>query len=174
MGDAVQMAQAVHRVYALTGTPPPAPVSPPAAPTPTAPSATPAGLGIDTAGIDAALGHAGKAEGGVYKLTVARAETITDMGMTEPAAMGVATVINFQPTGGGQAAVTGDFALLDSEVQGVEATLRGAGLEVTALHAHMLTETPHLAYLHFFAVDDAVKLARSLGAALAKTNSAKG
>ena len=87
--------------------------------------------------------------------------------------MGVATAINFQPTGSGKAAITGDFVLVASEVNPVISALRENGIQVTALHSHMLSEEPRLFFMHFWANDDAVKLAQGLRAALDKTNSKK-
>ena len=87
--------------------------------------------------------------------------------------MGVATALNFQPTENGKAAVTGDFVLLSAEVNPVMKTLRQNGIEVTALHSHMLTEEPRLFFMHFWANDDAVRLAKALRAALDQTRSAK-
>ena len=87
--------------------------------------------------------------------------------------MGVATAINFQPTGNGRAAITGDFVLLGSEVNPVIRALRESGIQVTAVHSHMLTEEPRLFFMHFWANDDAMKLAKGLRSALDKTNSAK-
>jgi hypothetical protein len=80
--------------------------------------------------------------------------------------MGVATAINFQPTGAGRAAVSGDFVMTAREVNAVIRRLREAGIEVTALHNHMLVEQPRLFFMHFWANDDATKLARGLRAAL--------
>jgi len=105
---------------------------------------------------------------------VPRAEKIMEGGMEVPPSMGVATAINFQPTGGGKAAITGDFVMIASEVNQVIRALRANGIEVTALHSHMLDEEPRLFFMHFWASDDAVKLARGLRDALDKTNSAKG
>jgi hypothetical protein len=85
----------------------------------------------------------------------------------------VATTLNFQPTGAGKAAITGDFVLLGSEVNPVIKALRQNGMRVTALHNHMLQEEPRLFFVHFWANDDAVKLAKGLRAALDNTNSAK-
>jgi len=87
--------------------------------------------------------------------------------------MGLATALNFQPTGGGKAAITGDFVLLGKEVNPVIKALRENGIAVTALHSHMLEEQPRLFFMHFWAKDDAVKLAKGLRAALDQTNSAK-
>jgi Domain of Unknown Function (DUF1259) len=161
-GDAVKLADAVKKVIALTKTPAPAPP----------PSAPPA-LEMDTAAIDQILAHKGKVNGGVYQVGVPRAEKITDAGMAVPGSMGLATALNFQPTGAGKAAITGDFVLLGSEVNPVIKALRQNGIQVTAVHSHMLQEEPRLFFMHFWANDDAVKLAKGLRAALDNTNSAK-
>ena len=95
------------------------------------------------------------------------------MQLTPPGPMGVATAINFQPTGGGKAAITGDFVLTGAEVNPVIKALRENGIEVTAIHSHMLTEQPRLIFMHFWANDDAIKLAKGLRAALDKTASAR-
>jgi len=137
--------------------------------------AGPAGkrFGFDQKQVEQILGHAGKINGGVLQIAVPRAETITDSGMTVPPSMGVAIALNFQPTGGGKAAITGDFVLLRTEVNPAIKALRQNGIEVTALHSHMLMEEPRLFFIHFWANDDAVKLAKGLRAALDNTNSAK-
>jgi hypothetical protein len=87
------------------------------------------------------------------------------------APMGVATGINFQPIGGGKAAITGDFVLTGDEVNPVIVALRKHGIEVTALHSHRLDEQPRLFFMHFWPNDDAIKLAKGLRAALDKTAS---
>jgi hypothetical protein len=87
--------------------------------------------------------------------------------------LGVATAINFQATGGGKAAITGDFVLTGEEVNPAIKELRANGIEVTAVHSHMLTEQPRLIFMHFWTNDDALKLARGLRAALDKTARAK-
>ena len=97
-----------------------------------------------------------------------------EAGMAVPNSMGVATALNFQPTGGGKAAITGDFVLTAKEVNPVIKALRQNGIAVTALHGHMLEEQPRLFFMHFWANDDAIKLAKGLRAALDQTNSAKG
>jgi hypothetical protein len=128
---------------------------------------------IDVKSIEKIIGFGGKANNGVYQFSVPRTEKIMDDGMEVPPAMGVATALNFQPTGEGRAAITGDFVLLASEVNPVIRALRDNGILVTALHSHMLTESPRLFFMHFWANDDAIKLARGLRAALDKTNSVK-
>jgi hypothetical protein len=153
-GNAGKLAQAIHDAVALTGTP---------AETPAA--AAQQKIDLDTDKIDEALGRKGEDNGGIYQFGVPRAETIRDHGMEIPASMGVSTVINFQPTADGRAAITGDFVLLGSEVNAVIAALRANGIQVTALHSHMLTEEPRLFFMHFWANDDAVKLAHGLRAA---------
>lgn len=161
-GDGVQLATAVHAALALTKTP-----------APTAPSATPPDLGFDAKQVDSVLGYAGKNNNGIYQFAVARADKITDGGMTVPPSMGVATSINFQPTGPGKAAITGDFVLIAKEVNPVIKALKQNGIAVTALHSHMLDEQPRLYFMHFWANDDVVKLAKGLRAALDQTNSSK-
>ena len=161
-GNAQSIARAIRDALAQTKTPAPAA------------SASPAPPGeLDTAAIVRALRVSGKWNGGVYQISVPRREKITDGGMEVPPPMGVATAINFQPTGGGKAAITGDFVLRAGEVNNVIRALRDSGIEVTALHTHMLTEQPKLFFMHFWANDDAAKLARGLGAALDRTASIK-
>ena len=70
-------------------------------------------------------------------------------------AMGVTTVLNFQPTPEGKAAITGDFVLVDKEVNPVARALRQHGIDVTAIHNHGLQDSPRLFYMHFRANDDA-------------------
>jgi len=135
--------------------------------------AAPTAAELDTAGITAALGRGGKLNGVVYQVSIPRAEQITEMGHVVPPSMGVATAINFQPTGGGKAAITGDLVLRASEVNPVIRALRAHGILVSALHSHMLDEEPRLLFMHFWANDDAVTLARGLRAALDETKSGK-
>ena len=139
----------------------------------TAPAAA-SGPTLDTKKIEQALGREGRDVGaGVFQVTVPRAEAITEMGHPLLPAMGVTTVMNFQPTTDGKAAITGDFVLLDKEVNAVAKTLRQHGIDVTALHNHGLMDTPRLFYMHFWANDDPAKLAQGLKAALDQTNSRK-
>ncbi len=161
-GDPVALATTLHTALAQTKTP----LSP-------ARRAAPAAIDLDTAAIDQALGAKGANNGGVYQFGIPRAEPVTDGGMVVPPAMGSAIAINFQPTGGGKAAITGDFVLVAKEVNPVLKALRDHGIEVTAIHNHMLDDQPHLYFMHFWANDDAVKLAEGLKAALAQVNVAK-
>ena len=158
-GDPVQVARTLHTALNLTKTPFTAP------PNSTSP------LGLDTTQLDAILGYHGKANNGVYQYSIPRAETITDGDMVIPPAMGVATAINFQPTEDDNAAITGDFTLIAKEVPLVLRTLSEQAITVTALHNHMLTDSPHLFYIHFWANDNALELAHGLRAALDQTNS---
>ena len=130
-------------------------------------------LDVDTAGIARALGRTGRVNGGVYQISVPRSETIRDGEMPIPPAMGLGTAINFQPTGGGKAAITGDFVQLASEVNPVIRALRAAGIDVTSVHNHMLADEPRLFFMHFWANEDAVTLARGLRTALDLTNTAR-
>jgi hypothetical protein len=141
----------------------------------TAPTAPPPAVDLDTAQLDRIIGVKGQASGGVYQFNVPRRDPVTEEGMqlSPVGPMGVATAINFQPTGGGKAAVTGDFVLTSDEVNPVIKALRSHGINVTALHNHMLDEQPRLFFMHFWANDDAIKLAEGLRAALDKTASTK-
>lgn len=162
-GDAVQLATTVKQALALTKIPAPKP-----------PASATGDLGIDTAGIEQALGHRGKVNGGVFQVSVPRQESITEAGMKVPNSMGLSTSLNFQPTSGGKAAITGDFVLIGKEINSVIRALRANGITVTAVHSHMLDEQPRLFFMHFWGNDDAVKLAKGLRAALDQTNSHKG
>jgi len=163
-GDAVQLAKSLRQALSASGTPLGSPAPPAAA----------GGPVLDTKPIEQALGRPGREIGaGVFQVTAARAEAITAMGHPLLPAMGIATVMNFQPMGEGRAAITGDFVLLDKEVNPVARTLRQHDIDVTALHNHGLQDSPRLFYMHFWATDDAVKLARGLKAALDQTHSAR-
>ena len=159
-GDPVKLAQTLHAGLALSQTPFAAP----------APAAAPATIDFDTAGIDAALHAKGTINGGVYQVNIPRAESITEGGMAVPPSMGTAIAINFQPTGSGKAAITGDFVLLGREVNPVLKAMRDNGIEVTALHSHMIDDSPHLFFMHFWANDDLTKLTHGLRAALDLAN----
>ncbi len=160
-GDPVKVASAIHDALAVSKTP---------LTTPTATS-TNAAIDLDTARIDQIIGAKGHATGGVYQLGVTRRDAITMDGMaiTPAGPMGVATGINFQPTGGGKAAITGDFVLTGDEVNPVVKALHSNGIDVTAVHSHMLNEQPRLFFLHFWANEDAIKLAQGLRSAIDKT-----
>jgi len=169
MGDAAKIAKSIHDALALSKTPFSASPAP----------AQNQDIGIDAKQIDQIMGQTGKANGVVFQYSIARADDVMDTAMNAsgtviPPAMGVAQAINFQGTGGGKAAITGDFVLIASEVNPVIKALRDNGMEVTALHSHMLTDSPHLFFMHFWANDDAQKLAKGLRAALDKVNVKKG
>jgi hypothetical protein len=161
-GDAVQLAKALRQALSASGTSFGA----------SAPSAQATAAGLDPKQIEQALGRTGRdIGGGVFQVTVPRAEAITEMGHPLLPAMGVTTVLNFQPLAGGKAAITGDFVLIDREVNAVAQTLLENGIDVTAIHNHGLMDMPRLFYMHFWATDDPAKLARGLKAAVDKTNS---
>jgi hypothetical protein len=164
-GDPVKLATAIRDGLAASKTPAVAPAS----------AAPPPAIELDTAQLDQIIGVKGQANGGVYQFNVPRRDAVKmdGMDMTPPAPMGVAIGINFQPTGNGKAAITGDFVMTSEEVNPVIKALRANGIEVTALHSHMLDEQPRLFFMHFWANDDAIKLAKGLRAALDKTASTK-
>jgi Domain of Unknown Function (DUF1259) len=163
-GESSKLAESFRHALDASGTPFPT----------AAPAAGEPAVALDTNAIDSALGRKGKASGGVYQFSVPRAQPVREHGMDVPEAMGSAIAINFQPTGNGKAAITGDFVLTADEVNPVLRALREHGIEVTALHSHMLGEEPRLFFMHFWANDDAVKLARGLRAALDNAKVSKG
>src|SRR5580704_1892472 len=164
-GDPVKLATAIRTALAESKTP----LTPPTA------AAPPPAVDLDTAQLDQIIGVKGQANGGVYQFGVPRRDPITEGGMpvTPVGPLGAATGIGFQPTGGGKAAITGDFVMTADEVNPVIKALRTNGIEVTALHSHMLDEQPRLFFMHFWANDDAIKLAKGLRAALDKMANAK-
>ncbi len=159
-GDAVKIAATLHSALGLSKTPLGA----------TAASVPSPALDLPVADLDRILGVAGKSNGGVYQFSVPRAETVIEHGMEIPPSMGVATAINFQPTGDGRAAITGDFVLIGSEVNPVIRALQSGGIAVTAIHSHMLDEQPRLFFMHFWANANAKELAQSLRSALDRTH----
>jgi len=159
-GDAVKIAGVIHDALAASKTPLAT----------TTGAAPPPAVDLDTAQLDQIIGVKGQSNGGVYQFAVPRRDPVSEGGMqlAPVGPMGVAQAINFQPTGGGKAAITGDFVLTGDEVNPVIRALRSNGIEVTALHSHMLDEQPRLLFCHFWANDDAMKLAKGLRAALDK------
>ena len=103
--------------------------------------------------------------GRVLQVSVPRAETVQENGMPIPTGMGMANALNFQIVGE-KVATTGDFSLVASEVNPVIHELRSRGIEVTALHSHMLAETPRLFFLHFWGLDKPEVIGAALKAAL--------
>jgi hypothetical protein len=164
-GDPLKLATAIRAGLAESKTP----LTPPAA------LASQPAINLDTGQLDQIIGVKGQPNNGVYQFAVPRRDPVNENGMQMAPAgpLGVATAIGFQPTGGGKAAITGDFVLTANEVNPVINALRSNGIEVTAVHSHMLNEQPRLFFMHFWANDDAVKLAKGLRAALDKTASAK-
>jgi hypothetical protein len=161
VGQPQKLAEALHSALVLSKTPL------------SNQSPKPAAADLDEKQLDTILARQGKLNGNVLQYSFPRTEKITDHGMEIPPSMGTATSINFESTGGGKAAISGDFVMRAREVNEVIKALRTNGIDITALHSHMLEEEPRLFFMHFWANDDAVKLARGLRAALDKTNSAR-
>ena len=158
-GRADEVARSLKAALEKTATPlgPPAAAAPP-----------PAGESVLLQRVEETLGHKGAMAGRVLQVSVARPETIQENGMEVPASMGMAIALNFQPAGE-RVATTGDFVLVASEVNPVVRELRSRGFEVTALHSHMLAETPRLFFLHFWGLDTPEAIGAALKAALGKT-----
>lgn len=160
-GDPEKMAAAIHEALSSASKTP--------FDQPATTAVSPPPLEFDTAKLDEIMRAKGKAVGGVYQFGIPRREPATEGGMTVSAAMGGANGINFQPTGNGKAAITGDFLVTGNEVNPLIRALRAGDIEVTAIHNHMLDEQPRMFFIHFWANDDALKLARGVRAALDKT-----
>jgi Domain of Unknown Function (DUF1259) len=163
-GDPEKMAAVIRSALSASKTP----FDPPA----TTASAQPA-VDLDTAKLDQIMGVKGNAVGGVYQFGVPRREPATESGMPVSGPLGGANAINFQPTGNGKAAITGDFLVTGNEVNPLIRALRAGDIEVTAIHSHMLDEQPRMFFIHFWANDDAEKLARNVRTALETTAIAK-
>ena len=156
-GDATTVARTLKAALAKTKTPVPAQA--PAKP-------SPAQLKVFEE-LQAALGLEGTTAGVVLQLGVLRAGPIWDSGREILSSMGMANAMNFQAVGN-RVATTGDFVLVADEVNPVIKELRAHGIGVTALHSHMLRETPRLFFLHFWGLDTPEKIAEGIKAALAK------
>jgi hypothetical protein len=126
----------------------------------------PARSSLDASKIDAALGVKGKLDQGVYKVTVGR--TTRMHGADAGNAMGVNTWAAFAGSDD-RAVVDGDFAMLETELQPVLKALRGAGIDIVAIHQHMTGEQPRILFLHYWGVGSTQELARGLRAALDRT-----
>ena len=159
-GDPEKMAAVIRSALSASKTP----FGSPAATAGPAPS-----LDLDTAKLDEIMRVKGTSNGGVYQFGIPRRDPIMENGMQVTGALGGANGINFQPLGNGKAAITGDFLVTGNEVSPLIRALRAGDIEVTAIHSHMLDEQPRLFFVHFWANDDAQKLAHSVRAALETT-----
>ncbi|WP_327310906.1 DUF1259 domain-containing protein [Streptomyces sp. NBC_01243] len=156
--DAVALARGLRAGFDRTGTPPAV------APDPPAP------VDLDIARMEAALGAKGSVEDGLYKIVFLRRETVTDGHLILPPGLGSTSAFNFQPLGGGRAALSGDCVMRADEVPHVLKALRRGGIKLVELHNHHLSEDPRLFFTHFWAVDDGVRLARALRRAVDATD----
>jgi Domain of Unknown Function (DUF1259) len=161
-GDAVELARSVHEALALTGTPAGG-----------AGTAAEPKLNFDRAAIEQAMGKTGTLAGDVLQFSFARPESIEEGGMRVSPAMGTAIAINFEAAGNGDVATTGDFVLRAEEVNPVIKALKSRGVEVTALHNHMLDETPRLFFLHFGGVGTPAKIAAAMRSGVDATAATK-
>jgi hypothetical protein len=162
-GDPVKMAAVLRSALSASHTP-----------FDTATTAGPApAIDLDIGKLDQIMGVKGNAVAGVYQFGVPRREPSVENGMQVTGPLGGANGINFQPTGNGKAAITGDFLVTGNEVNPLIRALRAGDIEVTAIHSHMLDEQPRMFFIHFWANDDAEKLARGVRTALDATAIAK-
>lgn len=129
---------------------------------------------LDTAAISRALGHGGVMDRGVYKVTIGRRDVdLTAHGVAVTTEMGFNTWAAWQGSPD-RAAVSGDFAMLADEVAPVIEALVDHGIEVVAVHNHMVHEQPRIFFLHYWGVGPAEKLAEGLRAALDRTGTPPG
>jgi len=160
-GKAKELAEAIHSALSLTGTP--------TQTQQTAASKTP---NIDWSKIETIFAKPGQKKGNLFQISFPRKETIQEHGIVISPFLGMASIINMQMIGE-QAATAGEFVLLADEVQPVVKALISHNLSVTAIHSHMLHESPRLFFLRFWGYDKPETLATLLKAALDKTNSKK-
>ncbi len=160
-GNSEKLAGAMRSALSVTGTP----TAPPAMSKPETGTA-------DWTMVEAILGKAGQKKGRLLQMGFPRKEKIVEKGMEIPPYLGVATSINMRMIGT-KAATTGDFVLIGSEVNPVIKALVEHGITVTAVHSHMLFESPRLFFLHFWGYDNPDKLANGLKAALDHVRIAK-
>ena len=158
VGNAEQLCEKIKNILSLTNTPL------------TNSSQSNNNIEIDWSNVEKTIGYTGNKNGNIISFGIPRKETIKENKMILPPIMGTAISINFQKVGD-SAIVTGDFVLLAKEVEPVEDALTKAGIVVTALHTHMITEQPKLYFMHFWANSDPVKLADGLKTAIMETNS---
>ena len=159
-GEVSQIAESLRAALTKTKTP----LGKPA--TPTQPVETPAFVKT----VQDILGTNGRFAGGVLSFGIPRAEEITDHGKTLTGAQGVAESINFQESGSGKVATTGDFVLRSEEVNPVISALEEHDIQVTALHSHLRTEQPRLFFMHFWANGSTESVAQGIKAALSKVH----
>jgi hypothetical protein len=126
-----------------------------------------AAQGLDTTKIDQALGRPGQKTGDVYRVGFPRTDLkVTVAGIAVKPGLALGSWAAFSGTDA-NASVMGDLVLLESEVNPVMAKLRAAGFEITAVHNHLLNETPRVLYMHYMGHGHAAELAKSVRAALA-------
>ena len=157
-GDGVALATKLKEVLALTATPlgtmPPTPT-------------TRNGASLDTAAVFAALGAHGRLAGDVAQVSVPTSGSQATLdGRPIPAALGMNTAINLEPFAPGRSAAAGDFVLTSDRLRGVLRALTTASIRVTAVHNHMVGESPRVFFVHFWGEGDPVVLAQELRKAL--------
>jgi hypothetical protein len=157
MGDEARLAGAVGKVFAA--------IKAPVAEEPTT-TVDPARTSLDPKKIENILGHPGELKDGVYKVTIGR--TTQMHGHTVGNTMGVNTWAAFAGSDE-EAIVDGDFARLESELQGVLKALRSARINIVAIHNHMTDEQPRIVFLHYWGMGSTSDLAQGLKAALNAT-----
>jgi hypothetical protein len=159
-GTATQLAQTLKDALAKTSTPQQS------AAKPASPDATTQQIFDE---IQKSMERKGNISGKLLQINVQRREKIQEANTEIPPTMGMSTAMNFQVVDQ-RVATTGDFVLIADEINPVIKELQANGIEVTALHSHMLRETPRLFFMHFWGLDSPDKIAGGLKAALSHVN----
>ena len=138
--------------------------------------ASPAAAQAPLAGVAEALGRPGADQpGGVVRFGFPRSDlTVVAGGVTLKPALALGSWIAFKSMGPKSAMAMGDLVLLESEVTPVMRALQAGGVEQTALHNHVLDETPRVMYMHVSAHGDPVKIAQTIRTALGATKTPLG
>ena len=162
-GDAGKMARHLKEALSLTATP----MGPPTAKALGASMTTPGEeADFDAELVQKELGQKGKIKEGVLQIAVPRLESIKMAGAILPPSMGMATALNFQSGGGNKIAATGDFVMVQDDVDRVTKALTEHGILITALHNHLVHGSPVLYFMHFWINDSAERVAKGLRAGL--------
>jgi Domain of Unknown Function (DUF1259) len=154
-GEVKSLAAGVRKVYdkiaeIRAANPAPAKAFPGAIASPSSVSAAP---------LEGALGMKGQSSQGMFKVVIGRAATMDGMPIGKE--MGVNTWAAF--AGSDEAAfVDGDFAMMERELQPVLRAMRKEGINIVAIHQHMMQENPRILFLHYWGKGKAVDLAQSL------------
>lgn len=154
-GPAIDLATRLNRALALTATPRPVTAG------------APAPLTVDTAMVFGVLGRSGTSQGAVAQVSFNLVPgTVTMDGRTVTPALGYGSPVNVQMVSPSRAVATGDFAVLGEKVNPLVQALAAHGITATAVHSHLVGESPHIYFIHFWADGALAEVLGGLRAAL--------